>query len=434
MPDGGAAGGRHPVRAWAPRPARRGQHHQAAKRQRLHPAVEGVHPGAPVPGLRPARVPRGTEGRQGEGRQGAIREGARQRGEPGVARGQLGPPRGCPRQGVRVQIPALHGQVGGGVQDARLVHAGWRLVRPREECLHRGGVPGAHRAPGGRRQHHRLEGCPAPAGRGGCRRHLHELQGSLPVLRAANPRRQGEGRPLLPAPEGHHDEGLRPHHVWPRRGSVLQERVREARSSLPRAWRQPQQRRGGRVRQGRRPPEAGRGGGGPQGLLQGASCARLRGLPAGHHEPPRAVRRHRRRFHGRSCAGRWPHVDAGGHPLRCQVCHPRPLLRKHLRCRHQGLPEARGLRREDHGGHVQRRADGGQGGGVRLPRQDLPDPSRRHGEGDSPEVGRGGLLARGLQGGHLAHVPDQGRTHPGLGQARGRPGQGERRSSHLLAD
>ena len=54
----------------------------------------------------------------------------------------------------------------------------------------------------------------------------------------ADRRRQGAGRPLLAAPEGDDDEGLRPDHLRPRRAGVLRRRVRGAR----RRARQPEQR------------------------------------------------------------------------------------------------------------------------------------------------------------------------------------------------
>ncbi|CAM9195527.1 unnamed protein product, partial [Heterosigma akashiwo] len=56
-----------------------------------------------------------------------------QRGEPGAARGQLGPPRGPARQGVRPEEPAQHGHLVQGLAQPRCAHDTRRLLRQRAE-------------------------------------------------------------------------------------------------------------------------------------------------------------------------------------------------------------------------------------------------------------------------------------------------------------
>ena len=80
----------------------------------------------------------------------------------------------------------------------------------------------------------------------------------------------------------------------------------------------------------------------------------------------------------------------------------------------------------------ERRPHGPGGGGIRQPRQDLRGPGRRH----RPRVRqvRQALLehtGRGRR--HLAHVPDEGRPDPGLGEARRHPSPRQRRTRGVLA-
>ena len=127
-----------------------------------------------------------------------------------------------------------------------------------------------------------------------------------------------------------------------------------------------------------------------------------------------------------------PHVGprrrGGRHPGR----HPRQQLRRRLPGGHRRLPGPRRLRPGHHGLGAQRRPDGPGRRGVRQPRQDLRDPRRRHGPGGRRRR-RGRARAAGGRRRHLPHVPDQGRPHPRLGQARRHPGPGHRRPRGVLA-
>ena len=99
---------------------------------------------------------------------------------------------------------------------------------------------------------------------------------------------------------------------------------------------------------------------------------------------------------------------------------PGPLLRHGLLGGHRLLQEERRLRPEDHGRLPERRPHGAEGGGVRLAPHDLRGQGRR----DDPHRGRlgpGAAGPQGLQGRHLALLPDQGRADPGLGEARREP-------------
>ena len=57
--------------------------------------------------------------------------------------------------------------------------------------------------------------------RGGDRRRGDELPGLAGVFAAGDRRGPGTGSAALPAPQGHHDEGFRPHYFWPRSGDLL---------------------------------------------------------------------------------------------------------------------------------------------------------------------------------------------------------------------
>ena len=87
----------------------------------------------------------------------------------------------------------------------------------------------------------------------------------------------------------------------------------------------------------------------------------------------------------------------------------------------------------DDGHRLQRRADGAEGGGVRLARQDVRD---RRATAPCAWWTRGGTDAlraprRGRR--HLADVPDEGPADPRLGQAGGEPRRGDRPCGDLLA-
>ena len=100
-------------------------------------------------------------------------------------------------------------------------------------------------------------------------------------------------------------------------------------------------------------------------------------LRQGHHQPPRAQRRHRRRLHAGDDPHLRPHVGPGRRGARHPRRHPRQLLRRRLPGRHRRLPRQRRLRPDHHGLGAQRRPHGAEGRGVRQPRQDLRDRPRR---------------------------------------------------------
>ena len=93
---------------------------------------------------------------------------------------------------------------------------------------------------------------------------------------------------------------------------------------------------------------------------------------------------------------------------------------------------ARPVRPRHHGQRVQRGPDGPEGRGVRLPRQDLHGPGRRH-DPRGRRRGQGAARAAGGARRHLPHVPDQGRAHPRLGEAGRDPRPRHRRAGGLLA-
>ena len=114
------------------------------------------------------------------------------------------------------------------------------------------------------------------------------------------------GRAPLAAPQGHHDEGLRPGHVRPRRHGLLQGRLREARRRAQAGRRQPEQRPRRPLQEDREPAggQEGRDRGRHQGRLRQAPGAGHGRLGQGHHQPARPERHHRRRLD----AGRRPRV------------------------------------------------------------------------------------------------------------------------------
>ena len=83
--------------------------------------------GYDLPGLS-----RRSEDRRGKGHQAPLRQMPGQRGEPGAARRQLGPPRTQGGQGVRAQAPAQHGRVVDGLAHPRGDHEARRLLSRRE--------------------------------------------------------------------------------------------------------------------------------------------------------------------------------------------------------------------------------------------------------------------------------------------------------------
>ena len=105
--------------------------------------------------------------------------------------------------------------------------------------------------------------------------------------------------------------------------------------------------------------------------------------------------------------------------LRHQGADPGPQLRGRLPGDDRLLQGERRLRSAHDGQRAQRRPDGAGGRGVRLARQDLPDRRRRARSASSTPTGKL-LLEHAVEAGrHLAHVPDQGRADPRLGEARG---------------
>ena len=206
--------------------AARSQHHQAAEHQRLDPAAQGGHRRAAVAGLRPAGLPRQPDDRRGEGRPRPLRQGQGQRGQPGAPRGQLRPPRARLGQAVRPQPPALDGRVDR--RTPRPTSRTWTAddFRSNEKSArHRGRRHPAHRAGRRRRHDHGAARVGAGAGRRDRRRAPCMRVGRAARVpdRADRPR-QGRGRAVLGAPQGHDDEGLRPDHLRPRGARVLARR------------------------------------------------------------------------------------------------------------------------------------------------------------------------------------------------------------------
>ena len=95
---------------------------------------------------------------------------------------------------------------------------------------------------------------------------------------------------------------------------------------------------------------------------------------------------------------------------------PDSSLRRAVRGDDRRLPRARRVRPGDDGLDAERRAHGAEGRGVRLARQDVRDPRRRH----RARRGRRRHRAAGARGRgrrHLARLPDEGRADPRLGAA-----------------
>ena len=148
-------------------------------------------------------------------------------------------------QGVRAQAPALDGRVVARLGDARRDDGRRRLPLDRAVGHARRGRRAADRARRGRRHGHACSRRASPVQAG-------EIVDAAVMRRArarrvprrADRRRQGAGRPLLAAPEGDDDEGLRPDHLRPRGADVLRGRLRRARRRAGRGRREPEPRPG----------------------------------------------------------------------------------------------------------------------------------------------------------------------------------------------
>ena len=206
-----------------------GEHHQAAEHQRLGAAAQGGDRRAAGQGIRPARLPgRGLVGR----RRRPPRPLRRRHGvgrQPGAPPGQLRPSRPACRQGVRQDAPPLDGGVVARLQDPR-GHDGERRL-PIERAVAHGHRRrcGAHRVRRRRRRGHGAQGDGARDRRRGHRLHRDERGRAAGVPRRTDRRREGEGRAVLAAPQGHDDEGVRSDHLRSRRRGVLRRPVRAAR-------------------------------------------------------------------------------------------------------------------------------------------------------------------------------------------------------------
>ena len=103
--------------------------------------------------------PGAAEDRRGKRNPAALRQVSGQRGEPGAARRQLGPPRTQGGQGVRAQAPAQHGRVVDGLAYPRGDHEARRLL-PRREVDDPG--PRAQREDGAVRPRAARRSCSSP--------------------------------------------------------------------------------------------------------------------------------------------------------------------------------------------------------------------------------------------------------------------------------
>ena len=118
-------------------------------------------------------------------------------------------------EAVKAYARANPHRMGGGrrLPEPRGLHGRRRLLRQRAVDDDRLPHHRPHRARGGRRDRHRPEGRTRAAGGRDPRLDLHELPEARGVPRRAD-EGGGPGRdPLLPAHEGHHDEGLGPDHL-----------------------------------------------------------------------------------------------------------------------------------------------------------------------------------------------------------------------------
>ena len=155
-------------------------------------------------------------------------------------------------------------------------------------------------------------------------------------------------------------------------------------------------------------------------------------LRQGHHEPARALGRHRRCLDARGHPLVGADVERGRRAAGHEVRHPRLLVRAAVRGDDRPLPRARRVRSVDDGDDAERRPHGAEGRGVRLARQDVRDRVRGNGARGRRRR-RDAHRARGRRRRHLAHVPDEGRGDRRLGAARRRPCARDRGARGLLA-
>ena len=127
-----------------------------------------------------------------------------------------------------------------GLQIARGVHVGRRLLRLGNRDHRRVGDQRPHRAGRRRRRRHGAEGEDAACGRRDHRRGGDEPQGAARLLCRADRSRKEARRAVLTAREGDHDEDRRSHRVRPRRFRVLRRCDREARRHAQASRRQSQ--------------------------------------------------------------------------------------------------------------------------------------------------------------------------------------------------
>ena len=202
-------------------------------------------------GYRIPDFPGKPEDRRGEGDPRPLCQGAGQRGEPDTARRQLRPPCAAGGQELRAQASALDGRMEPGLAHARRDDEGRRLLPRREVDDARHGAQRPHGARHARRQDAGAEAEGVAARWRDHRQHVHEQEGAVRLLRAADGGRAQDRRDVLAARQGDDDEGLAPDRLRPRRQDLLQGGIREARRAVRRARRQRQQRHGEPVRQDR---------------------------------------------------------------------------------------------------------------------------------------------------------------------------------------
>ena len=152
----------------------------------------------------------------------------------------------------------------------------------------------------------------------------------------------------------------------------------------------------------------------------------------GRHQPARAQRRDRRRVDAGAGPLVGPGLERRGRAAGHEVRDSRLELCGALPGDDRSLPCPRRLRPGDDGHHAQRRADGPEGRGIRLARQDLRDRGAGRGARGRPErLHAARARRRGRR--HLAHVPGQGRPDPRLGRAGRAPRPRHRLAGGVLA-
>ena len=168
---------------------------------------------------------------------------------------------------------------------------------------------------------------------------------------------------------------------------------------------------------------------GRAGVGSGAGDGRLR---PGHHQPARAERHHHRRVHAADDPRLREDVERGRRPPGHQGRHPRLVVRGCVRRGHRRLPRPRRVRPGHAGLGAERRAHGAAGRGVRVARQDVRDPRRRHRARREPRRRRRDA-ARGRGRRRVAGVPGEGRPGARLGRSRGPARPADRRARRVLA-